>query len=108
MVQTQVGRVMGAITSLESSLESVETRASEMQKSLGVKAGAESSRLLEAVRELAGRESDAIVSAARAKAESESKKIKQKGADTASQIQTNIDANFDGAVEYVVSEILKE
>lgn len=108
MAQTQVNRVMGAITSIESSLESIETRASEMQKSLTTKVSTQSPGLFEEVRKLAGHEADSIVSQARTKAESESSRIKKTGSDAASKIQANIDSSFDGAVEYVVSEIFKK
>lgn len=99
---------MGAITSIESSLESVETRVSDMQNSFGSKVDSESSKLFETVRNLANREADTIVKNARTKAESDSAQIKQAGADATSKIQTSIDSNFDSAVEYVVSELLKE
>ncbi len=108
MAQTQVNRVMDAITSVESGLESVETRASDMQKSLGSKVGTESTKLYDAVKVIAGREADTIVADARTKAESESVKIKQSGADATSKIQANIDANFEDTVDYVVSKVLKE
>lgn len=108
MAQTQVNRVIGAITTLESSLNSVNESAAEMKKSFGSMVSTESSKLFDAVKAMAASESDTIVSNARTRAESESAKIQQKGKERTTQIQSSIDTNFDDAVNYAVSEILKE
>ena len=108
LVQTQVNRVMAAITSVESNIDNVKTSADEMKRELDSMVSSESSKLFDAVTTLANSEADSIVSNARTKAEVKSEKIKQTGQDNIAKIQTNIDSNFEAAVKYSVSEILSE
>jgi V/A-type H+-transporting ATPase subunit G/H len=56
---------------------------------------------------MATKEAEVIINASKEKASAESVKIAQQGDAKLSEIQSNIDANFDEAVKHVVSTVLK-
>jgi V/A-type H+-transporting ATPase subunit G/H len=56
---------------------------------------------------MATKEAEVIINASKEKATTESSKITQEGEAKLSEIQSNIDANFDKAVKHVVSTVLK-
>ncbi len=78
-----------------------------MKKQLSVKAINEIDKLLEKTREMATKEAENIINASKSKAAVESEKIAKEGKSKLSEIQSNIDANFDEAVKHVVSTVLK-
>ena len=56
---------------------------------------------------MATKEAEIMINASKEKATAESVKIAQEGEAILSKIQSNVDANFDEAVNHVVSTVLK-
>ena len=107
MAESKVTGIIQSLNSLENDLDSLNGKVADMKKQLAVKAQTEISALLEKTREIATKEAEVIITAAKEKATSESQKIAQEGESKLSEIQSNIDANFDEAVKHVVSTVLK-
>ena len=107
MPESKVTGIIKTLNVLEDDLDSINSKVSDMKKQLAVKAQNEIDVLLEKTREMATKEAAVIINASKEKATTESSKITQEGEAKLSEIQSNIDANFDKAVKHVVSTVLK-
>ena len=107
MAESKVTGIIKSLSSLENDLDSLNGKVADMKKQLNVKALGEIDALLEKTREMATKEAEVIINASKEKATAESAKITQEGEAKLSEIQSNIDANFDEAVKHVVSTVLK-
>lgn len=107
MDESKVSGIVKSLNILEDDLDSLNSTASDMKKQLSVKAQTEIDVLLEKTREMATKEAEIIINASKEKATTESAKIAQEGESKLSEIQSNIDANFNEAVNHVVSTVLK-
>ena len=107
MAESKVTGIVKSLNILEDDLDSLNSKVGDMKKQLSVKAQTEIDNLLEKTREMATKEAEVIINASKEKASAESVKITQQGDAKLSEIQSNIDANFDEAVKHVVSTVLK-
>ncbi len=107
MAESKVTGIIKSLNALEDDLDSINSKVSDMKKQLNVKAQNEIDVLLEKTQEIATKEAEVIINASKEKATAESKKITQEGESKLSEIQSNIDTNFDKAVKHVVSTVLK-
>ena len=107
MAESKVTGIVKSLNILEGDLDSLNSKVGDMKKQLSVKAQTKIDNLLEKTREMATKEAEVIINASKEKATAESVKIAQQGDAKLSEIQSNIDANFDEAVKYVVSTVLK-
>ena len=107
MAESKVTGIIQSLNGLEDDLDSLNTKVAEMKKQLSVKAQNEIEKLLEKTREMATKEAEIIIDASKSKATAESTKITQDGEAKLSEIQSNIEANFDEAVGHVMSTVLK-
>ena len=107
MAESKVTGIIKSLSSLEDDLDSLDGKVADMKKQLSVKAQTEIDALLEKTQEIATKEAEVIINASKEKAKAESAKITQEGEAKLSEIQSNIDANFDEAVKHVVSTVLK-
>jgi V/A-type H+-transporting ATPase subunit G/H len=107
MAESKVTGIIKSLNILEDDLDSLNSKVGDMKKQLSVKAQTEIDNLLEKTREMATKEAEVIINASKEKASAESVKIAQQGDAKLSEIQSNIDANFDEAVKHVVSTVLK-
>ena len=107
MAESKVTGIIQSLNGLEEDLDSLNTKVAEMKKQLSVKAQNEIEKLLEKTREMATKEAEVIIDASKSKATAESTKIAQDGEAKLSEIQSNIEANFDEAVRHVMSTVLK-
>jgi len=107
MAESKVTGIVKSLNILEDDLDSLNSKVGDMKKQLSVKAQTEIDNLLEKTREMATKEAEVIINASKEKATTESVKIAQQGDAKLSEIQSNIDANFDEAVKHVVSTVLK-
>ena len=107
MAESKVTGIIKSLSSLEDDLDSLNGKVADMKKQLNVKALGEIDALLEKTREMATKEAEVMINASKEKATAESAKITQEGEAKLSEIQSNIDANFDEAVKHVVSTVLK-
>ena len=107
MTESKVTGIIKSLSSLENDLDSLNAKVADMKKQLNVKALGEIDALLEKTREMATKEAEVIINASKEKATAESAKITKEGEAKLSEIQSNIDANFDEAVKHVVSTVLK-
>jgi V/A-type H+-transporting ATPase subunit G/H len=107
MAESKVTGIIKSLNILEDDLDSLNSKVGDMKKQLFVKAQSEIDNLLEKTREMATKEAEIIINASKEKATAESVKISQAGDTKLSEIQSNIDANFDEAVKHVVTTILK-
>jgi len=107
MAESKVTGIVKSLNILEDDLDSLNSKVGDMKKQLSVKAQTEIDNLLEKTREMATKEAEVIINASKEKASAESVKIAQQGDAKLSEIQSNIDANFDEAVKHVVSTVLK-
>lgn len=107
MAESKVTGIIQSLNGLEDDLDSLNTKVAEMKKQLSVKAQNEIEKLLEKTREMATKEAEIIIDASKSKATAESTKIAQDGEAKLSEIQSNIEANFDKAVRHVMSTVLK-
>jgi len=107
MAESKVTGIIQSLNGLEDDLDSLNTKVAEMKKQLSVKAQNEIEKLLEKTREMATKEAEIIIDASKSKATAESTKFAQDGEAKLSEIQSNIEANFDEAVRHVMSTVLK-
>jgi len=107
MAESKVTGIITSLNALENDLDSLISKVGDMKKQLSVKTVTEIDNLLEKTREMATKEAEIIINASKDKATSESVKIAQEGDAKLSEIQSNIDANFNEAVKHVVSTVLK-
>jgi len=107
MAESKVTGIIKSLSSLEDDLDSLNGKVADMKKQLSVKAQTEIDALLEKTREMATKEAEVIINTSKEKATAESAKITQEGEAKLSEIQSNIDANFDEAVKHTVSTVLK-
>jgi V/A-type H+-transporting ATPase subunit G/H len=107
MAESKVTGIVKSLNILEDDLDSLNSKVGDMKKQLSVKAQTEIDNLLEKTREMATKEAEVIINASKEKATAESVKIAQQGDAKLSEIQSNIDANFDEAVKHVVFTVLK-
>ncbi len=107
LAESKVTGIIKSLNALEDNLDSLNGKVTDMKKQLVVKAQTEIDVLLEKTQEMATKEAEVIINAAKEKATKESAKITQEGEAKLSEIQSNIDANFDEAVKHVVSTVLK-
>ena len=107
MAESKVTGIIQSLNVLESDLDSLNDKVSDMKKQLAVKAQSKVDALLEKTQEMATKEAEILITASKEKATAESAKIAQEGETKLSEIQSNIDANFDEAIKHVVSTVLK-
>ena len=107
MAESKVTGIIQSLNSLEDDLDSLNIKVDDMKKQLNVKALTKIDTLLEKTREMATKEAEIMINASKEKATAESVKIAQEGEAILSKIQSNVDANFDEAVNHVVSTVLK-
>ena len=107
LAESKVTGIIKSLNSLEDDIDSLNDKVADMKKQLSVKAQTEIDALLEKTREMATKEAEVIINASKEKATAESQKIAQEGEAKLSEIQSNIDTNFDEAVKHVVSTVLK-
>jgi len=107
MAESKVTGIIKSLNVLEDDLDSLNSKVGDMKKQLSVKAQAKIDVLIEKTREMATKEAEVIINASKEKATIESTKIAQEGDTKLSEIQSNIDANFNEAVKHVVSTVLK-
>ena len=100
MAESKVTGIVKSLNILEDDLDSLNSKVGDMKKQLSVKAQTEIDNLLEKTREMATKEAEVIINASKEKASAESVKIAQQGDAKLSEIQSNIDANFDEAVKH--------
>ncbi len=108
MSQTsQVNTIIKALSGLENDIDALNEKVADMKKQLNSTAIKEIETLNEKTVQIATSEAESIISEARSSAESQSQQIAQDGEAKLAQIQSQIDANFDAAVNDVVSSVLK-
>ncbi len=107
MAESKVTGIIKSLNALEDDLDTLTSKVGDMKKQLSIKSQSEIDNLLEKTREMATKEAEVIISASKEKATAESAKIAQEGDAKLSEIQSNIDTNFDEAVKHVVSTVLK-
>ncbi|NNL58164.1 MAG: hypothetical protein HKP31_01645 [Nitrosopumilus sp.] len=107
MAESKVTGIIKSLNELENDLDSLNSKVADMKKQLSIKAQSEIDSLLEKTREMATKEAEVMINTSKEKATAESAKISQVGEAKLSEIQSNIDANFDEAVKHVVSTVLK-
>ena len=107
MAESKVTGIVKSLNMLEDDLDSLSSKVSDMKKQLSIKTQAEIDNLLEKTREIATKEAEIAINASKEKANAESAKIAQEGESKLSEIQSKVDANFDEAVNHVVSTVLK-
>ena len=107
MAESKVTGIIESLNTLEDDLDSLSSKVNDMKKQLSVKTQTEIDGLLEKTREMATKEAMAIINASKEKATAESARITKEGEVTLSKLQSDVDANFDQAVKYVVSTVLK-
>ena len=104
---TRVDGIIKALSGLESDIDSLNLKLDDMKNQLNSRTQKEIDTLLIKTTEIATKEAESIISESKSKAQAESEKIHQKGEEESAQIKKNIDANFDSAVEDVISSVLK-
>ncbi len=102
-----VEKIIKALSSLESDIDSLNENLADMKKQLNQKAQKEIDQLREQVTQMATKEAEAIISEAKEKATSESQRILTSGDVNLKDVQTKIDTKFNEAVDSVVSTVLK-
>ena len=107
VAESKVTGIIKTLNVLEDNLDSLTGKVGDMKKQLNVKTLSEIDTLLEKTREMATKEAEVIINAAKEKANTESAKIAQDGESKLSEIDSNVNSNFDDMVKHVVSTILK-
>ena len=104
---TKVDGIINSLSELESEIDYVNLSLADMKKTLNSIAQREIDSLLEQTRKMATSEAESMISTSKSEAESESQKISQNGESKVTEIQKNIDSNFNSAVDSAVETILK-
>ena len=107
VAESKVTEVIKTLNVLEGDLDSLTGKVVDMKKQLSAKTQSEIDGLSEKTQEIATKEAEILINSSKNKATSESSKITQEGETKLSEIQSNIDTNFDEAVKQVVSIVLK-
>jgi V/A-type H+/Na+-transporting ATPase subunit G/H len=107
MGESKVTGIIKSLNVLEGNLDSLTNKVKDMKKQLSAKTQSEIDGLSEKTQEIATKEAEILINSSKNKATSESSKITQEGETKLSEIQSNIDTNFDEAVKQVVSIVLK-
>lgn len=107
LAESKVSEIVKSLNILEDDLDSLNNKVGDMKKQLAIKTQAKIDLLFEKTREMATREAELMINSSKEKATAESTKIAQEGNAKLSEIQANIDINFDEAVARVVSTVLK-
>ena len=107
MAESKVTGIIKSLNSLEDNIDSLKDKIADMKKQLSVKAQSEIDALMTKTQEMATKEAEVLINASKEKATAESQQITQDGEAKLSEIQANIDSNFDEAVKHVVSTVLK-
>lgn len=102
-----VDKIIKALSSLESDIDSLNGNLADMKKQLNQKTQREIEQLREKVIQIATKEAEGIISEAKEKATSESQRILTSADVNLKDVQTKIDTKFDEAVDHVVSTVLK-
>ena len=103
----KVDTIIKALSGLESNIDSLNEKLSDMKKELDQKAQKEIDKLKEEVTQMATKEAEVIITESREKANSESQRIMTAGDLNLKDVQNKIDAKFNEAVILVVSTVLK-
>ena len=107
VAESKVTEIIKTLNVLEGNLDSLTGKVEDMKKQLTVKTLSEIDLLLEKTRAMAIKEAEVIINASKEKANSESAKIVREGDSKLAEIESNVDANFNDMVKYVVTTILK-
>ena len=102
-----VAGIIDALSALEADIDSLDAGIDGMKRRLAARAQSEIDSLFAGTREAASREAGQIVSKARADAEAEAARIAEAGRARMEELRARIDAGMDGAVEHVVSSVLR-
>ncbi len=104
----KINKIISALSSLESDMESLKENVLKMQNDLKLKTQNEIELLTEKTKKLAMKESDMIISQSQAKAEIESEKIIKTNDDNLVKLKKKIDDTLDDVVTYIVELALKK
>jgi len=104
---SKVDGIISALSELENNIDSLDEKLVDMKKELNQKATKEIDKFKEQVTQMATKEATTIIDNAREKAKLESQKIMTESDANLKDVQNKIDANFNDAVDYVVSTVLK-
>lgn len=107
IAESQVKGIVNALSALEDDIDSLHASVSDIQKNIHSKTQVELDALMEKTKQIALQEAESIINVAKSNAEAQATKIQQESKSTLAQTQSNIDANFDQAIEIVVSNVLK-
>lgn len=107
VAESEVAGIVKTLSSLEDDIDSLDSGVSDVQRTISARAQSELAGLRKKTREMATSEAEAAIAEARTKAEAEAAGIATKAESRLSEIRSKIDANFDGAVDVVVSTVLK-
>ena len=107
MDESKVTGIVKSLNILEGDLDSLNVKVGDIKKKIVINTQTEINNLVELTAQMATKEATDIINASKDKAKTESEKIQQAGQTKVSEIQSNIDSNFDQAVKQVVSIVLK-
>lgn len=107
VAESKVSGIIKSLSDLEDDLDSLNTTVADMKKNLNIEAENEIDKLMERIHQMATKEAEAIINQAKEKANVESANISKEGEKKLAKIQSNIDANFDDAVNRIMSTVLK-
>ena len=107
VAESKVSDIIESLRDLEGDLESLNDKVADMKKQMSIKAAKKVDTMLEKAQEMATKEAESIIDAAKKEATAESTKIEEDGKSKLTAVQSSIDANFDKAIDRVVSIVLK-
>ena len=107
MAGSKVSKIITSLNALEEDLDSLNEKVAGMKKQLVIKVQSEITTMLEKSREMAIKEADKIIEASKQKAAAQSQEITKEAEARLAESQSRIEANFDDAVGYVVTTVLK-
>ena len=104
---SKVSKIIKSLAELENDLDSLNSKVSDMKKSLNSKAQKEIEALRENTTNMAMKEAETLISETKAKAEQQAKKIAEDGTAKLDKLKATIDSKLEEAVNSVVSTVLK-
>jgi F0F1-type ATP synthase membrane subunit b/b' len=98
--------IVGALSELETDIDSLYSRVDEMKKRIMAHSNEEIEKLKQQIILLANEEAKKIVDKAKAEADAESADISKQAEKSLAVIKKNVDSSFDRAVDNIVKTVL--
>lgn len=107
VAESKVSTIIGALSDLESSIDSLDATISDMKRQMVTAVQRETDKLYEETRSMAIKEAEKIVEKAKKSANKKAEKITKESEESLEKLRQDIDSGFQEAVDVAVDAIMK-